>query len=243
MRWFSILWGYLVATILVGAAGFVTDIIHDYTNVVQLGSPFLFSAIFISYRYGFRQGLYTAVLSSITYLLVVGATNATVFVANTMLSYGGAALLTSLFVGRMRAELERAQGRARISGILLAAAQDLAAAPDEAAVRERLAHHLTRAARTEAVVRRDLREFCEERGLVSGPLLDNLVEADQRLRSIGRFTQQVGPWDVRTLTAGEHSLGIAAWKRSDLNPEEQTLLAVLADTGALALSRHRAAGA
>jgi K+-sensing histidine kinase KdpD len=240
MRGFSAVWPYVIATLVVAAAALIIYLLHLYTKGVQLGSLLLFSTIFISYRYGFRPGFYAALLSSVLYLLAVGASNTTTFLINAIVGYGGAALLTSIFVGRMREELGRAQGRARISSILLAAAQDLAAAPDEPAVRARLARHLTQAARTEAVVRGDLREFCEERGLVSGPLLDNLVQAEQRLRAIGRFTQQIGPWDVRTLTAGDDNLGIAAWKRSDLDPEEQTLLAVLADTGALAIARGRA---
>lgn len=241
MRWYSNLWAYLAATLVVCATGLIIYLLHVYTGGVQLGSLLLFATIFISFRFGFWPGFYAAVLASFVYLAAVGAMNTATFLINSVVGYGGAALMTSLFVGRMREDLRRAQGRARISGILLAAAQDLASAPDEAAIRTRLARRLTEAARTEAVVRSDLREFCEERGLVSGTLLDNLVEAHARLSSIGRFTQQVGPWDVRTLTSGDDNLGIAAWVRSDLDGEEQTLLAVLADTGALALARGRAA--
>jgi len=239
----STVWVYVASTLLIAAVGLGTYGLHIYTRGVNLSSLLLFATVLISYRYGVRPGIYAALLATLAYFLAVGAMNTTVFIINGLVGFGGAALLTGLLVGRLRAELDRAQGRARLLGVLLAAAQDLASAPDEPTLRARLSDHLSTAAGADAVIRDDLRQFCEENGLVSGPLLDNLVNAEERRRTVGRFTQQIGPWDVRTLTAGQDNLGIAAWRRSDRSAEEQTLLAVLVDTGALALARERASAA
>jgi two-component system sensor histidine kinase KdpD len=157
------------------------------------------------------------------------------------------AMLTGNLAGRIRDEAARAKTRASTASVLFGATREFSASSDEAYIRQRLAYHLSVAAKGPAFVRDGLRVFAEPADFeVTRELL---LKAGVVARTAGASlaaTEHQGPWALRPLLSGDARLGVAAWRplaASALRSDEQVLVELLADAGAAALSRARLAAA
>ncbi len=157
------------------------------------------------------------------------------------------AMLTGNLAGRIRDEAARAKARAATTSVLFGATREFSASSDEGYIRQRLAHHLSVAAKGEAFVRDGLRMFSAPDGLQ--PDRDVILEAAAVAREVGATapeTRHRGAWALRPLPSSDAPLGVAAWRTlqsAPLRSDEQVLVELLADAGAAAISRAKLAAA
>jgi Osmosensitive K+ channel histidine kinase len=221
---------YAAVLPIVALTSGVAEVFYRLTGSARLSSIFLAGVLLAAFLLGSGPAYLAAALAFLVYMFQVDP--------RFQLSFGGAedfnvlmlflavAGLTGLLIGRMRDEAARAKAWQRINAALLDATQEFSATSDEAAIRRSLARHIARAARGAAEVRGE--ETYSH--TVGGPPAKGAVPA----------------WRVRPLRAGDGAFGEAAWRPlggPSLSEEEQTLIEILADTGAAAISRARLAAA
>lgn len=160
-----------------------------------------------------------------------------------LIVFAAVAILTGRLAGRVRDEMRRAESRARTAATLFEASQDVSALDTEAAIRDRLAGHIARAATGAALV-------WDQTGSAfstsDAPPPDDLRALARSWPSLepSRRALEFGDWRVRPLRANGEDLGAAAWRiteRTGSEVEEQ-LIAVLVELGAAAIARARLSG-
>lgn len=219
---------YAAVVPVVGAATAVAELFYQITGSDRLSSIFLAGVLLAAFLLGSGPAYVAAALAFVVYLFLVNPRFEFTFGGaedfNVLMVFLAVAGLTGLVTGRMRDEAARAKARQRVNGALLDATQEFSASSDETAIRRRLAHHMARAARGEAEVRGGGESF--------------------RARVEGASGEARTAWRLRSLRAGDADFGEAAWRPlggAPLSDEEQTLIGILADTGAAAISRARLA--
>jgi two-component system sensor histidine kinase KdpD len=225
---------YVAALGIVGAAWLLCQGLYSITHQTR-GSMVMVAAVLIAaYALGSGPGYFAGAAAFYVYNFYLSEPRFSFEDASAgdvllLLVFLGVAMLTGNLTGRVRDQAARAQARARATSILFDATQEFAAASDEGFIRQRLAHHLARGARGEAVVRDGQRLF-------SAP-------ADAPPDEAGSLAPD-GGWSLWPLIANQVRLGEAAWRTAGPQPvprDEQTLLEILADAGAAAIARARLA--
>jgi len=218
---------YAAALPIVGAATAVAELFYRITGSDRLSSIFLAGVLLTAFLLGSGPAYMATALAFLIYLFLVNPRFQFTFGGaedfNVLMVFLAVAGLMGLLTGRMRDQAAQARARARVNGALLEATREFSASSDETLIRRRLAHHMARAARGEAEVRGG-GETCRAQIDGSG--------------------QAAGAWRVRPLLTGDAHFGEAAWRPLGgpvLSDEEQTLIDILADTGAAAISRARLA--
>lgn len=220
----------------------VAEMFYRLTGSDRLSSIFLGGVLLTAFLLGSGPAYLAAATAFAVYMFLVDP--------RYQLSFGGAddfnvlmlflavAALTGLLAGRMRDEARAARTRQRVSGALLDATQAFSASSDEVFIREQLGRHLSRAARGPAAVRVGEAVSGDAEALADPALA-------QAMATLGQPTGRSGGWRLRRLGAAGEGLGVAAWRPAGepLGDEETTLVEILADTGATALSRARLATA
>ncbi|WP_430423528.1 sensor histidine kinase [Phenylobacterium sp.] len=220
----------------------VAEVFYRLTGSDRLSSIFLAGVLLAAFLLGSGPAYAAATALFAAYMFLVDPRYQFTFGGvddfNVLMVFLAVAALTGLLAGRMRDEARAAQARQRVNGALLDATQAFSASSDERLICEELGSHLARAARGFAVVR--VGEATSGADVLAGePALA------QAMTSLQTAVGQAGAWRLRCLGTGDEALGVAAWRPAGepLSDEEATLIEILADTGAAALSRARLAAA
>lgn len=236
--------GYLTALPVVAASTLVAEIIYRLFHTDRLSMVFLAGVLITAVQFGSGPAYLTA-------LIALGVYNFYLVEPRFTLEFGtpedvinlvvflAVAMLTGRLAGRMQDEKRAAETRAQTTSALLAASREFSSSAAEQQLRERIAHHVTVAARGPAVAWNDgTAPFPEASGLPA-TLIDRVgsLAAGQ--------TIHVDGWCLRSLAADSQRLGVVAWRFSDdaRADVEAGLVNVLIDLGAAAIARARLVGA
>jgi two-component system sensor histidine kinase KdpD len=239
---------YACAVLIVIASSVVAELFHRLTGSARLSSIFLLGVSLTAFLLGAGPSYLATCLAFMVYLFLVDPRYQFTFGSpedfDTLVVFVAVAALTGMLTGRVRDEAKRAKARARTTGALLEATRDFSASSDEQFIRDRMAHHLAAAARGAAIVHGGARLSCVPEDALTREVLTDAARLERDAQRLMFDTHTVGDWTLRALRDGALVLGVASWKAQDsppLDPDEQTLLAVLADTGAAAIARARLA--
>lgn len=234
------------------AAGFVVlstgaaEVLFRLTESPRLSMVFLAAILVSAYLLGSGPAYFAAGLAFLVYNFYLVEPRFTFSFESedflTLAVFLAVAMLTGNLTGRVRDQAARAEARARTTGALFRATREFSALSEEAVIREKLAGHLSAAARGGAFVR-------DGSGSIAWagdarPSSEVLDVADDLERGPGAsgWSRTVEDWTLRALRTADQSLGVAAWRQTAehrLSSDEQTLLEILADAGAAALTRAR----
>ncbi len=242
------LWRYGAALAIVAASTLVAEGFYRVFDTTRLSMVFLAGILVTAVTLGAWPAYFAAAISFFLYnfylveprftFQLVSAEDVLVLVV-----FAAVAFLTGSLTGRIRDQARQSADRAHTTAALFEASRELSAADEEDVIRGRIAQHIAQAARGEALVWDDGRTWCAPVGIKPPPdLLDELA----RIASASGGEHLVGPWRVRVLRADGALLGVAAWRgpvEQDVPPEDDPLVAVLADLGAAAVMRARLAAA
>lgn len=226
----------------------VAELFYRLTGTDRLSSIFIGGVLLAAFLLGSGPAYLAAVLSFGIYMFLVDPRFQFTFGSaddfNVLMVFLAVSSLAGLLTGRVRDEAARAKARQRVNGALLDATRAFSASSDESHIRERLAHHLARAARGEAAVGDGQQVYGAPTAALSCEAADVLAGAEREIQTGRPPSVQRGAWRVRRLFAGETHLGVVAWRpvgSGTLSTEEETVLEILIDTGAAAISRARLA--
>ncbi|WP_068874336.1 MULTISPECIES: ATP-binding protein [unclassified Phenylobacterium] len=226
----------------------VAELVYRLTGSDRLSSIFIAGVLLAAFLLGSGPAYLAAAAAFFAYFFLVDPRFQFTFGSpddfNVLMMFLAVSALTGLLTGRVRDEAARAKARQRVNGALLDATREFSASSDEAFIRARLAHHMARAARGEAAVHDGPSYVSAPAAKLTDDAVRMLRAAEGRSSALGRATQQLNGWSLRALSAGDASLGIVAWRPlggGSLSDEEQTVLDILVDTGAAAISRARLA--
>jgi two-component system sensor histidine kinase KdpD len=236
---------YGVAIVEVLCATGLGELLYRLTGSSRVAGVFLVGVLVTSYLVGSGPGYLAAILSFVIYNFYIAQDNFHHGFyrpedALVLLTFPIVALMMGSLTGRVRDEAKRAQARARTTAILFEATREFSAADDADVIRARLAEHLAAAARGPAFV------LHEEALSAAGgdPAPRALALARSRSPDGGTAaTVAVDDWRLRALSSG----GVAGWKADTMagsdEEDEETLVQILADTGAAAIARAQLARA
>lgn len=237
---------YGAAALVVAASSVMAELFFRLSGSSHLASIFLLGVLLCAFLLGSGPAYFASGLGFVVYLYLVDPRYKFEFGSaedfDTLIVFLAVAVLIGLLTGRVRDEAARAEVRARTTGALLAATRDFSAGADEAFIRRQMAFHLAAAARGEAVVRDGLQVVCFPEGALNRELVLGATEAQRTVEREDSLDFAQGGWTYRSLQAGGNALGVAGWRsthRAPLGAEEQTVLRILADTGAAAIARAR----
>jgi len=223
----------------------IAEVFYRLTGSDRLSSIFIGGVLLAAFLLGSGPAYAASALGFLAYFFMVDPRFQFTFGSaedfNVLMMFLAVSGLAGLLTGRMRDEAARSLTRQRINAVLLDATQEFSASSDEAFIRARLAHHVTRAARGRAGVRDEGATYCAPDAKAERDLEAALDAADAGERGAWRG----GAWGLRGLRAGEAGLGVVAWQADNgrVSDEEVTLLDILVDTGAAAIARARLAAA
>lgn len=232
------------------AAGFVAlstvaaELLFRLTESPRLSMAFLSAVLVAAYVLGSGPAYFAAGLAFLVYNFYLVEPRFTFSFesedALTLAVFLAVAMLTGNLTGRVRDQAARAEARARTTDALFRATREFSALSEEAVIRENLARHLAAAARGAAFVRdgRHTIGWPDD----ASPELQRAVAALEQAPGAASWTVSSGAWTLRTLRTAGQSLGVAGWREGPDHPlslDEQTLLEILADTGAAAVARAR----
>jgi len=237
---------YAAVLPIVALATGVAELFYRITGSDRLSSIFIAGVLLAAFLLGSGPAYAAAALAFAVYFYLVDPRFQFTFGSaddfNVLMMFLAVSGLTGLLTGRVRDEAARAKARQRVNGALLDATQAFSASSDEAFIRERLAHHLARAARGEAAVHEGDSYECAPSAKLPASVVRMLEGAEAQAGD--GATWQADGWSLRALRAGDSPLGITAWRpigNGPLSDEEQTVLGILVDTGAAAIARARLA--
>lgn len=224
---------YLAVLPIVALTTGVAEIFYRLTGSDRLSAIFLAGVLLSAFLLGSGPAYAAAGLAFVVYFYWVDPRFSFTFGSpedfNILMVFLAVSTLTGLLTGRVRDEARRAQARQRVNTAILAATREFSASSDEVFIRQRLVHHISVAARGAAVV------------LASdGAVLGSSEGQDGHL-PVSAADIRSGGWRTRILRVDGNDFGVAAWRpaAAPLSVEEITLVEILADTGAAALSRAR----
>jgi len=242
------LWRYAAAMGLVLMSAGLAEVLVRATQATRLSMVFLAGVLLAAFWLGSGPAYFAAVLAFFSYNFFLTDPRFSLSFETedvlTLVVFLAVAMLTGSLTGRVRDQAARAQARARATTALFDATREFSAASDEALIRARLTDHLAAAARGEAVVCDEAVRTVAPEGMAVPEAVAAEATAMEAAWIHGARTAAVGEWSLRPLAAGEALLGVAAWRNTGgqgLQPDEETLLEILADAGAAAIARARLA--
>ncbi len=241
---------YLAAIAIVAVSAGAAEYLYQMTASTKLSMIFLAGVLVSAVFLGSGPGYLAAGMAFLIYNFDLVDPRFTIAMGTpedfiTLIVFLAVAMMTGNLTSRIRAEAERAKGRAATTAVLFDATREFSASSDEEQIRGRLAHHLARACKGEALVREGLRMQSDPADAQIGrELILHLTAIGHSASRLGLTTERIAGWSVRPLHAGATTLGVAAWRtreRQALSSDELALLDLLADAGAAAISRARLA--
>ena len=223
----------------------IAEVTYRLTGSDRLSSIFIAGVLLAAFLLGSGPAYLAAGLAFGVYFFLVDPRFQFTFGSpddfNVLMMFLAVSALVGLLTGRVRDEAARAKARQGVNAALLDATQTFSASSDVGHICERLAHHLAIAARGQAVVADGARVFVAPNDLDDAEVTPRMPPFDPAVA--GRKTHHIGGWSFRSLSANEATFGLAAWRPAEgaLSAEEETLLAVLVDTGAAAITRAQLA--
>lgn len=208
---------YLAVLPIVGGVTAVAEVFYRLTGSDRLSSIFLAGVLIAAFLLGSGPAYAAALLAFLVYTFQVNPRFEFSFGSpddfNVLILFLVVSGMVGLLMGRVRDEAARATSRQRVTKALLDATQEFSASSDEAFIRARLVHHVSRAAHGEA---QDL------------PTATH-VEPGWTVRALQVDGAPFGAiaWKPRDGAA--------------LAEDERTMLQILIDTGAAAVARSRLA--
>lgn len=225
---------YGAALLFTLAATGVSELLYRVFDTTRLSMVFLAGVLVTAVTQGAYPGYFAALLAFAIYNVYLVEPRFTFTFASpedvlVLVVFLGVAMLTGGLAGRLRDESQRNLVRARATGALFEASRQLSSADNEEAIRRLVVEQMAAAAKGEAamvdgaVVWRSPRQ--------EDPLAAPLAEPDFGAPG----------WRVRALVADGTSLGVAAWRSVEGEPDadSERLIQVLADLGAAAVLRAR----
>lgn len=224
------------------------ELLYRVTANARLSLAFLAGVLVSAYFLGSGPAYFAAGLAFLVYNFYLVEPRFTFSFESedflTLAVFLAVAMLTGNLTGRVRDQAARAETRARTTDVLFRATREFSARSDEAVIREALVQNLATAAGG-AFIREHDRALSMPDSLQPPP--DVLAAAAAlELRPGDGASVQAGDWMLRSLRSAGERLGVAGWKATGARPigrDEQTLLEILADTGAAAIARARLATA
>ena len=225
---------YGAALLFTLAATGVSELLYRVFDTTRLSMVFLAGILATAVTQGAYPGYFAALLAFAIYNVYLVEPRFTFQFASpedvlVLLVFLGVAMLTGGLAGRLRDEAQRNLVRARATGALFEASRQLSSADDEEAIRRLVVEQMAAAAKGEAAMVDGSTVWRSP--LFEDPLASPLAEPDFR---------EPG-WRVRSLIADGTSLGVAAWRSVEGEPDadSERLIQVLADLGGAAILRAR----
>jgi two-component system sensor histidine kinase KdpD len=197
---------------------------------------FLTPALISAFLFGAPEGYLAALLATIAHNIFLSTSTPGLTWDSTdwtnLIVFSSVAMLTGNLTGRIRDEARKAKARVKSTASLVAASQEFSAAADESYIKAALKRHLENVGRTTAEVVDDV--------TAASPGPSFPLTADHTVVSV-----RSGEWVFRPMYAEGRLVGLAKWKGAGahLTPEQQSLMEVLAEVGAVAIGRARLASA
>ena len=225
---------YGAALLFTLAATGVSELLYRVFDTTRLSMVFLAGILATAVTQGAYPGYFAALLAFAIYNVYLVEPRFTFQFASpedvlVLLVFLGVAMLTGGLAGRLRDEAQRNLVRARATGALFEASRQLSSADDEEAIRRLVVEQMAAAAKGQAAMVDGSTVWRSP--LFEDPLASPLAELDFR---------EPG-WRVRSLVADGTSLGVAAWRSVEGEPDadSERLIQVLADLGGAAILRAR----
>src|SRR5579859_2158346 len=204
----------------------------------RVGGAFLVGVLVTSYVAGQGPGYLAAFSSFLIYNFYIQSMNfsLTSYKAEDLLvlvTFPTVAMLMGNLTGRVREEARSAESRALATAALFEGTREFSASDDAALIRARLADHLAAAARGQAFVL-DKEVLCHAGGEAPTPMVLSAARALALEDGAQPRTIEAAGWRVRYLAGG----AVAGWRAEPPpGPDEENLLQILADAGAVATAR------
>jgi two-component system sensor histidine kinase KdpD len=237
---------YAAAAGLVALSTVAAELLFRLTESPRLSMVFLAAVLVTAYVLGSGPAYFAAGLAFLVYNFYLVEPRFTFSFesedALTLAVFLAVAMLTGNLTGRVRDQAARAEARARTTDALFRATREFSALSEERVIREKLAEHLAAAARGAAFVRDGAHIIGGPDDLALPRELQRAAETLEQEPGAGSRSVTSGGWTLRTLRTAGQSLGVVGWRESPehaLSLDEQTLLEILADTGAAAVARAR----
>lgn len=238
---------YLAATTLVIIATVAAEGLYQADSNARPPMVFLAAVLVTAFLFGARPAYFSSALAFVSYNFYLKDPGQALSFrsedAITLIVFFSVSMLTGNLTGRVRDQAERATAQARMTSALFAATRDLSGSAGEEAIRRRLAHHLAEIAHGQAIVSDGSNRHSSVDGLSPPPAVEALLSRHNEDGSrLELRTWHVDDWTLRPLFADDVALGWSAWRGlpgHSLGPDQQTLLEILADTGAAAIGRAR----
>jgi two-component system sensor histidine kinase KdpD len=232
---------YAVAVVMVALSSVAALLLDRLTGSNRVAGAYLVGVLVTSYLVGSGPGYLAAFASFLIYNFYVVDTHFSpasyraedVLV---LLTFPTVALLMGNLTGRVRDEAKRAQARALATAVLFEGTREFSASDDPDFIRTRLAEHLAAAVRGKAfVLDGDL--LAAAGGEAPAPVLSAARALVQGSGAAPQTIEAAG-WRVRALAGG----AVAGWRAEPaLEAEEEDLMQILADAGAVAGARAKLA--
>lgn len=212
----------------------VSELLYRVFDTTRLSMVFLAGVLVAAVTQGAYPGYFAALVAFAIYNVYLVEPRFTFRFASpedvlVLLVFLAVAMLTGGLAGRLRDEAQRNLVRARATSALFEASRQLSSADDEMAIRLLVVEQMAAAAKGEAAMidRSMVWSFPREADALSTP------PAPPNFADAG--------WRVRELIADGASLGVAAWRGAEGEPDSDSerLIHVLTDLGAAAILRAR----
>lgn len=232
----SPVWRYGAALAFTLAATGLSELLYRVFDTTRLSMVFLAGVLITAVTQGAYPGYVAALLSFAIYNVYLVEPRFTFRFASpedflVLMMFLATAMLTGGLAGRLRDEASRNMARARATSALFEASRGLSSAEDEMAIRMLVVEQMAAAAKGEAAM-------LDKDFIWSHP---PIRDGEGRLEAPTRPDLTEPGWRVRQLDADGTSLGSAAWRgaEGEPDPDSERLIHVLADLGGAAILRAR----
>nr|MEA2798364.1 two-component system, OmpR family, sensor histidine kinase KdpD [Phenylobacterium sp.] len=233
---------YGVALAIVALCTGGAELLYKLTDSNRVAGVFLVGVLVTSYLVGSGPGYLAAISSFLIYNLYVTTNQFSLASYRAedvlvLLTFPTVAMLMGNLTGRVRDEAKRAEARALATAVLFEGTREFSVTDDPGLIRARLADHLAAAAQGRAfVLNGDVLHAAG--GEAPTPMVLSAARALALEDGAEPLTIEAAGWRVRSLTGG----GVAGWRADPPpGPDEESLLQILADSGAAATARAQLA--
>ncbi len=229
---------YGVALLAVMVSSGISQMIYLMTGSERISGPLFAGVLVTSYLVGAGPGYLAAILSYGVYNYYLSEFQfhlASYSPEDVMLVviFPVVAALTGSLTGRLRDEVKASEARALAAAVLFEATREFAATDAAELIRARLADYLATAARGPAFVL-DGDVLCAAGDGTPTPMVLSAARALAQANGAAQVDGEAAGWRLQVLAGG----GVAGWRADPpLREDEESLVQILADAGAVAIAR------